>query len=311
MMHAYRRPRVQTLTEAHFARRLRFAKIMLSCLIGNYGSEPHTDEIDLDNICFSDECVLRAGDGSNRQNDIVWRRKGLIDYYASDVLEKRAYQGAKICIFVLIHAKAGIIGPFFADDYCEANEKKTFNSKRYIEMLKNHVIPELARRIGPDAMQSCFFQQDGAAIHTSASALEYLRSVFGNRIISLRTSVEWPTCSSDLSPLDFWFWARLKSIMKQHEPGNVEELKIVSCFVCHEIGTDEVKRAIHDFPIRLLAVEAAKGRHFEPTYKKFKLAYLRTRSSTPVVEQDIFDDEDQVAFNRLFLGIPADFDDIE
>lgn len=216
-MHAYKEPRLPKLTADHIAKKLEFAQIMLSRLRGKYGSGPHREDIDVNNICFTDECVFGIDAGSNRQNDRIWRERGAFDPYEAGVLKETTYQGSKICVFVLVHARAGIIGPYFADDFRDwsnPSDRSTLDSAKYITMLRTKVVPELRRRLG-DSMATCWFQQDGAAIHTSRASLQYLRSIFGFRLISLKSDcIEWPACSPDLSPLDYWFWARMKSLIR-------------------------------------------------------------------------------------------------
>ena len=50
-----------------------------------------------------------------------------------------------------------------------------------------------------------YFQQDGAAPHTSTMVLEWLNDTFGRRLISLKTEHTWPPHSPDLNILDFFY----------------------------------------------------------------------------------------------------------
>lgn len=132
-------------------------------------------------------------------------------------------------------------------------------------MLDEDVLPELESRISPERMSSCWFQQDRAAIHTSEAVRDYLRGRFANRIISLKIPpIEWPPCSPDLNPLAYWFWARMKAVAKRHEPENLEEMKIILCYVCTQLTVAEVARSINEFPIRLLALQE-DGLEIPPT----------------------------------------------
>ena len=50
-----------------------------------------------------------------------------------------------------------------------------------------------------------FFQQDGAPPHFVLSVRDYLNEVFPQRWFGKRGSIEWPPCSPDLTPMDFFF----------------------------------------------------------------------------------------------------------
>ena len=54
--------------------------------------------------------------------------------------------------------------------------------------------------------------QDGATIHTSNMACNFLNDVFGQRVMSGRRQqgVDWAPNSPDMSPCDFWLHGHLK-----------------------------------------------------------------------------------------------------
>jgi hypothetical protein len=56
-------------------------------------------------------------------------------------------------------------------------------------------------------MDETYFQQDGAACHTSNASMRGIESYFGDRLISRSL---WPPKSPDLTPPDFFFWGFLK-----------------------------------------------------------------------------------------------------
>jgi len=196
-MRFYRSPEAQLLSPAAVANRFLFGAEIQSRMMRG--------AIDINDICFTDECYVGTGPSSNRQNDGYWRLAG--DSDPEQHLKQREFQGDRIHIFVAIHPKAGIIGPIFVDelDCPEDTTHTTLTAKRYCFMLRTIVIPELKRRLGDD-FDRCWFQQDGAAPHTAAISRQYLREVFGGRLISLREDLMWPPYSPDLSPLDYWFW---------------------------------------------------------------------------------------------------------
>ena len=55
-----------------------------------------------------------------------------------------------------------------------------------------------------------WFQRDDATWHTAEATLDILRSVFEDRIISLRTDDVWPPRSCDLIQLGYYMWSAVK-----------------------------------------------------------------------------------------------------
>ena len=70
-----------------------------------------------------------------------------------------------------------------------------------------------------------WFQQDGVACHTAAAALDVLRPVFKDCIISRRADVAWPLRSCDLTPLDYYLWGAVKHKCNADKPETINALK--------------------------------------------------------------------------------------
>ena len=70
-----------------------------------------------------------------------------------------------------------------------------------------------------------WFQQDGAPCHTANATIDLLRTVFENRIISQNANVNWPPCSYDLTPLDYFLWGIVKDECYANQPETIQELK--------------------------------------------------------------------------------------
>ncbi|GFV56999.1 putative DD41D transposase [Trichonephila clavipes] len=57
------------------------------------------------------------------------------------------------------------------------------------------------------------FQQDGATSHTARATIDLLKDTFGDRLISRFGPVNWPPRSCDLTPLDYFLWGYVKSLV--------------------------------------------------------------------------------------------------
>lgn len=71
--------------------------------------------------------------------------------------------------------------------------------------------------ITEEEIEQMWLMQDGHPAHTSNIALESVRQVFADRIISSRTQHEWPPRSPDLTPCDFFLWGYTKEVNRPFE----------------------------------------------------------------------------------------------
>ncbi|GFW86069.1 putative DD41D transposase [Trichonephila clavipes] len=76
-------------------------------------------------------------------------------------------------------------------------------------MITNFFIPELNNH----DVQELRFQQDGATCHTARATIDLLKDTFGDRLISRFGPVNWPPRSCDLTPLDYFLWGYVKSLI--------------------------------------------------------------------------------------------------
>ena len=68
-------------------------------------------------------------------------------------------------------------------------------------------------------LQHIWFQQDGATCHTAEATRDVLR------IITRRADVVWPPQSSDLKPLDYYFWGAVKDKCYADKSKTIDALK--------------------------------------------------------------------------------------
>ena len=61
--------------------------------------------------------------------------------------------------------------------------------------------------------------------HLKRRTIDLLKGKFGERVISRNGPVEWPPCSCDLMPLDFFLWGHIKSLVYANKPTTLDDLK--------------------------------------------------------------------------------------
>ncbi|GFT18276.1 uncharacterized protein TNCV_710831 [Trichonephila clavipes] len=107
---------------------------------------------------------------------------------------------------------------------------------RYRAMITNFFIPELNNH----DVQELWFQQDGATCHTARATIDLLKDTFGDHLISRFGPVNWPPRSCDLTPLDYFLWGYVKSLVYADKPQTLDHLK------------DNIRRVIADIQPQML-----------------------------------------------------------
>ncbi|GFV40981.1 uncharacterized protein TNCV_2665721 [Trichonephila clavipes] len=83
--------------------------------------------------------------------------------------------------------------------------------------------------IGPyffkKTMKELKFQQDGATCHTARATNDLLKDTFGDCLISRFGPVNWPRRSCDLTPLDYFLWNYVKSLVYADKPQTLDHLE--------------------------------------------------------------------------------------
>ena len=74
-------------------------------------------------------------------------------------------------------------------------------------------------------MDEMWFQQDGATCHTARETIDLLKETFNDNIISRNGPVNWPPCSCDLTPLDYFLWGYVKSLVYVDKPQSIDALE--------------------------------------------------------------------------------------
>ncbi|GFU84133.1 zinc finger protein 112 [Trichonephila clavipes] len=111
---------------------------------------------------------------------------------------------------------------------------------------------------------SLWFQQDGATCDTARATIDLLKDTFGDRLISRFGPVNWPPRSCDLTPLDYFLWGYVKSLVYADKLQTLDHLE------------DNIRRVIADIQPQMLekVIENWTSR----------LDYIRDSRSSPMPE---------------------------
>ncbi|GFV49773.1 putative DD41D transposase [Trichonephila clavipes] len=136
----------------------------------------------------------------------------------------------------LTGALYGLVESFFKND---EGQNVTVNGDRYRAMVTNFFIPELNNH----DVQEVWFQQDGATCNTDRATIDLLKDTFGDRLISRFGPVNWPPRSCDLTPLDYFLWGYVKSLVYADKPQTLDHLEYNICRVIADIRSQMLDKS--------------------------------------------------------------------
>ncbi|GFS65216.1 DUF4817 domain-containing protein [Trichonephila clavipes] len=96
-----------------------------------------------------------------------------------------------------------------------------------------------------------WFQQDGATCHTARATIDLLKDTFGDRLISRFGPVNWPPRSCDLTPLDYFLWSYVKSLVYADKPQTLDHLEDNIRRVIADIRPQMLEKVIENWTSRL------------------------------------------------------------
>ncbi|GFT06309.1 putative transposable element [Trichonephila clavipes] len=199
-------------------------------------------------ILFSDEAHFWLNGYVNKQNCRIWSEAN------SQVYVETPLHPEKLTVWCALWA-GGIIGPYFFKN--DEGHNVTVNGDRYRAMITNFFFPELNNH----DVQELWFQQDGATCHTARATIDLLKDTFGDRIISRFGPVNWPPRSCDLTPLDYFLWSYVKSLVYADKPQTLDHLKDNIRRVIADIRPQMLKKVIENWTSRLDYIRASRGSH--------------------------------------------------
>ena len=161
-----------------------------------------------------------------------------------------------------------IIGPFFIEG--------NLTGEAYREMLNNLIEPSIVYEVENQRdlegnlnldEDLLHFQQDGAPPHYAVVAREWLDRFYPRQWIGRRGPIEWPPRSPDLTPMDFFLWGYIKSIVFRTQPASLEILRQKIIEACRNIPREMFQKVREEFENRLYFCMEQNGCHFEQLLK--------------------------------------------
>lgn len=234
--HPYRLQAFHELLPNDRPQRLQFCQWSMNNFINN--------EDVFEKSFFTDEAWFHLSGYVNSQNMRMWSTRNP-HFFTETPLHPR-----KIGVWAAISQRR-LVGPFFFGG--------RLTSLRYRQELLTPFINSLM----DDELAEGYFQQDGARIHTTRDALNFLMEFFEDRIISLNMPIIWPPRSCDLTPCDYFLWPYIKNSIFSTPVVDMQDLeqRIINKFEEINNSPDMLQNVFRSFRNRITLCLNEDGGH--------------------------------------------------
>lgn len=149
-----------------------------------------------------------------------------------------------------------LIGPFFLPN--------NLNAESYENFLRNDLFG-LMQDVPLETRRHMWYQHDGCPAHFRITVRQWLDQNFPNRWIGRGGPIPWPARSPDLTPMDYYVWGHMKSLVYDVAPvPDIDELRrrIISAAeeIKNNLSTVVVKSELRK---RMRICVRNRGGHFE------------------------------------------------
>jgi len=242
-LHPYHLQRVQAMGPADFEPRVDFCMWFLHRSI----NEPLFPR----RVLFTDECRFTRDCVLNSRNSHVWADE---NPRATHVRGFQHTFGINVWAGIL---DGHVIGPYLLPP--------RLTGPTYLIFLE-HVLDPFLEGVPLNVRQEMWFQHDGAPPHFSLDVRRHLNRRFGQRWIGRGGPTAWPPRSPDLTPLDFFLWGRMKSLIYETPVETEEDLLARVLVDAQQIDETPgvMERVYQNMTRRYNVCNDVGGRHIEP-----------------------------------------------
>ncbi|XP_051168604.1 uncharacterized protein LOC127286268 [Leptopilina boulardi] len=213
------------------------------------------DQHFFDNILFSDECTFTLDGKRNVQIHRTWARRNPFT-----VVQTNTQRPQKLNVWCGI-LKNRTIGPFFIDG--------NLTAQKYLNLLRNNIIPAIEAVVGPHRVADVVFEQDGAGPHTARDVRIFLNETFHRWIGRFSEFQEWCPRSPCLTGCDYFLWGYVKTKLNKFDRiENLAELRAKIVEIIANIPPHVLQKVVTtEFEERLRCCIASEGDIFEYCYR--------------------------------------------
>ena len=196
-LHPYHYQRVQHLQAGDFERRLDFSAWL--------ADHPQLSKY----ILYTDEAIFTRCGNYNIHNEHWWSQEN-----PKRTAERNFQHRFSVNVWCGMIDRQ-LIGPYIFEG--------RLTGEVYTNFLR-HQLPLLLEDVPLKTRQRMILQHDGAPPHYSRQVIEHLNQAFPGRWIGRGGPHAWPARSPDLTPLDFYLWGHMKTLVYKTKVNSREEL---------------------------------------------------------------------------------------
>lgn len=202
-------------------------------------------------ILFTDEAQFTRDGINNARNNHLWHQQNPFA-----VVQRQSQRRFSVNVWCAVYDN-NLIGPHFFEE--------RLTGEIYRDFLMN-VLPNLLGNIN---QRGLIFQHDGAPPHFSILVRNHLNEVYPNRWIGRGGPRAWPPRSPDMTPLDYFLWGHLKTMVYGREMNTREQLIQRIIDACDEIRNNPnvIRKAVLNLMKRADKCVEVGGFHFEQYLK--------------------------------------------
>ena len=239
--HAYHVHLHQGLLQQDYARRMDFCNWMLPQLVANQDF--------LQSVLFTDEANFSRDGVVNIHNAHYWSPVN-----PHWLREARHQERWSVNVWCGVYNDT-VVGPIFYDG--------ALTARRYLELILQQVVTQFTEDLPLVQLAALWMQQDGAPPHFGRIVREWLDANFPERWIGRAGPVAWPPRSPDLTPLDFFVWGYVKTLVYETAPQNINDLQERICNACATVTPAMLRSVRTELHRRLQLCIDVGGGHIE------------------------------------------------
>ena len=239
---------VQPLNDTHKKQRTEFCRWLLE--------QPNPERFVM-NVIWMDEKYFCLNQKPHRKNDGTWSNE-----CPHEIVESNNRNDQKVMLFVaIVDGKVPVVHAFVDEN----GRNSILNGAGYFDFLREKIWPTFRSSA---TRKGYWFMQDGAPVHCTTEAKQFLVEKFQGRVISRGTANAWPAHSPDINPLDFYFWAVAQKRVYEAKPSTIAELINVVKQFASEIRKEVLENVALDVLERARLCLQVNGGHFQQLKKR-------------------------------------------
>ncbi|GFT75823.1 uncharacterized protein TNCV_851291 [Trichonephila clavipes] len=125
--------------------------------------------------------------------------------------------------------------------------------------------------------RSCGSNKTTHTCNTARATIDLLKDMFDDRLISRFGAVNWPPRSCDLTPLDYFLWGYVKSLVYVDKPQTLDHLEDNIRRVIADIRSEMLEKVIENWTSRLDYIRACRGSPMPEVIFKMLFRFLQAQ----------------------------------